>query len=165
MADRLALAFALILMPTAAAAQLSDVGVSRRPEPPSVRWMSGACAARRWPGRPSAKGAGGSKSTICGATAKMRGTGIIPSTMSTGGVPASSAPVSRIESQHHASVLVSWRALGRPRDDSSVSVLFGGAYLHAKQADCFASDGPVVRIPTPADWPPGIPSPSFSGRS
>ena len=58
-----------------------------------------------------------------------------------------------IESQHHANVLVSWRALGRP-GDSSVSVLFGGGYFHGRQADCFASDGPVVRIPTPADWPP-----------
>ena len=29
-----------------------------------------------------------------------------------------------------------------------------GAYMHGKQADCFASEGPVVRIPTPADWPP-----------
>ena len=130
MADRLALAFALILLPTAAAAQLSAVGVSVALNHSSVRWMSGACAARRWPGRPSAKGAGGSRSTICGATAKMRGTGIIPSTMSTGGVPASSAPISRIDTQHHASVLVSWRALGRGRDDSSLSILFGGS-LHA----------------------------------
>ena len=60
-----------------------------------------------------------------------------------------------IDTQHHASVLVSWRALGRGRDDSSLSILFGGSYMRGKQADCFASEGPVVRIPTPADWPSG----------
>ena len=43
-----------------------------------------------------------------------------------------------------------WGALA----PSSVSVLFGGGYFHGRQAACFASDGPVVRIPTPADWPP-----------
>ena len=59
-----------------------------------------------------------------------------------------------IESQHYASVLVSWGVLGRWRDDSSLSILFGGVYMHGKQASCLASDGPVVRIPTPADWPP-----------
>ena len=47
---------------------------------------------------------------------------------------------------------MSWRALGRP-GDSSLSVLFGGVFVHARKAYCFASEGPVVRIPTPANRP------------
>lgn len=58
----------------------------------------------------------------------------------------------RITTQHHAGVLVAWRALERPR--YSLSILFGGAYVHSRDADCFASEGRVVRIPTPDDWPP-----------
>ena len=49
-------------------------------------------------------------------------------------------------------MLVSWGAFRRPR--YSLSILFGGAYLHSKQADCVSSAGPVVRITPPADWPP-----------
>ena len=52
-----------------------------------------------------------------------------------------------IESQHHASGLVLWRALGRSPGDGSLSILFGGAYVHSKQAGCsetLAPEGPVL---------------------
>ena len=54
--------------------------------------------------------------------------------------------------RHEASVLVSWRALEHPR--YRLNILFGGVYAYSRVAFCWASEGPVVRIPTPADWPP-----------
>ena len=56
-----------------------------------------------------------------------------------------------IEPRHETSVLMSWRALERPR--YSVSILFGATYMRGWRASCRASEGPVVRIPTPRDWP------------
>ena len=54
--------------------------------------------------------------------------------------------------RHEASVLVSWRALEHQR--YRLNILFGGVYARSTVAFCWASEGPVVRIPTPADWPP-----------
>ena len=150
MADRLALAFALILMPTAAAAQLSDVGVgvalnhSQYLDVPSLCCPPLAWATfgeRRWR----------LQVDYLRSYREDEGHGNYPLDDVDASVQRANI---RTESQHYASVLVSWRALGRSRDDSSLSILFGGAYIHGKQADCGASDGPVVRIPTPADWPP-----------
>ena len=56
-----------------------------------------------------------------------------------------------IEPRHEANVLASWRALERP--GHSVSVLFGVMYSGGWRAYCVAAEGPVVRIPTPRDWP------------
>ena len=56
-----------------------------------------------------------------------------------------------IQPRHETSVLASWRALERP--GHSVSVLFGAIYASGRRAFCVASEGPVVRIPTPGDWP------------
>lgn len=57
-----------------------------------------------------------------------------------------------IEPRHETSALVVWRALEQPR--YSVSILFGTIYTRGWRAFCRASDGPVVRIPAPRDWPP-----------
>ncbi len=150
MADRLALAFALILLPTAAAAQLSDVGVgvalnhSQYLDVPSLCCPPLAWATfgeRRWR----------LQVDYLRSYREDEWHGNYPLDDVDASVQRANI---RTESQHYASVLVSWRALGRSRDDSSLSILFGGAYIHGKQADCFASEGPVVRIPTPADWPP-----------
>ena len=56
-----------------------------------------------------------------------------------------------IQPRHETSVLASWRALEGP--DHSVSILFGAIYSNSRRAFCVASEGPVVRIPTPGDWP------------
>ena len=48
----------------------------------------------------------------------------------------------RVDLQHHASVLASWRALESPR--YRLSLLFGGLYRHARQADRRATAGPVA---------------------
>ena len=56
-----------------------------------------------------------------------------------------------IEPRHETSVLASWRALERP--GYGVSILFGAIYSGGWRAFCRASEGPVVRIPTPRDWP------------
>ena len=150
MADRLALPFALIFMPTAAAQQLSDVGVgvalnhSQYLDVPSLCCPPLAWATfgeRRWR----------LQVDYLRSYREDEGHGNYPLDDVDASVQRANI---RTESQHYASVLVSWRALGRSRDDSSLTILFGGAYIHGKQADCFASEGPVVRIPTPADWPP-----------
>ena len=58
----------------------------------------------------------------------------------------------RFVSRHEAAMLLSWRALARPR--YSLNILFGGVYLQYKtSAWCDAAEGPVVRIPTPANYP------------
>ena len=152
MAARPALAFALILMPTVAAAQLSDVGagvaLSHRPfiDSPSL-----CCPPLAW----ATFGEGRWRLQVdflrSSREAEWHGN------YSLDDVDGRRASVQRaslsIDTQHHASVLVSWRALGRP-GDSSLSVLFGGVFVHARKAYCFASKGPVVRIPTPANGPP-----------
>ena len=56
----------------------------------------------------------------------------------------------RIEPRHEASVRVSGREHLRYR----LNILFGGVYAHSRVAFCRASERPVVRISTPADWPP-----------
>ena len=56
------------------------------------------------------------------------------------------------ETGHETNVLVSWRALVRRR--YRLHVLFGGYYRHMVKSFCRAFDGPIVRIPTPLDWPP-----------
>ena len=43
---------------------------------------------------------------------------------------------------------MSWRALERQR--YRLNILFGGVYARSTVAFCWASEGPVVRIPTPA---------------
>ena len=150
MANRLALAFALILMPTAAAAQLSDVGVvvalnhKQYLDVPSL-----CCPPLAW--ATFGEGRWRLQVDYLRSYREDEGHGNYPLDDVDASVQRANI---RTESQHYASVLVSWRALGRSRDDSSLTILFGGAYIHGKQADCFASEGPVVRIPTPADWPP-----------
>ena len=150
MADRLALAFALILNAHGRRGAALRRRRRRRPEPLSV------------PGCPEpvlpAAGLGDLRRKALAAPGHYlrsyredEGHGNYPLDDVDASVQRANI---RTESQHYASVLVSWRALGRSRDDSSLSILFGGAYMHGKQADCFASEGPVVRIPTPADWPP-----------
>ena len=152
MANRLALAFALILMPTAAAAQLSDVGVvvalnhKQYLDVPSL-----CCPPLAW--ATFGEGRWRLQVDYLRSYREDEGHGNYPLDDVDGRRSSVQRAGLRIESQHHTNVLVSWRALGRP-GDSSVSVLFGGGYFHGRQADCFASDGPVVRIPTPADWPP-----------
>ena len=54
--------------------------------------------------------------------------------------------------RHETNVLVSWRALHRPR--YRLHILFGGFFTQVGQSFCRAFDGPIVRIPTPLDWPP-----------
>ena len=62
----------------------------------------------------------------------------------------------RFVSRHEAAMLLSWRALARP--SYSLNILFGGVYLQYKtSASCDATEGPVVRIPTPANYPPDYP--------
>ena len=58
----------------------------------------------------------------------------------------------RIEPRDEASLLISWRALERP--GYSLSILFGATYGRSRISDCVATAGPLVRIPTPADYPP-----------
>ena len=154
MADRLALAFALILLPTAAAAQLSAVGVSvalNHHQYADVQSL--CCPPLAW--ATFGEGRWRLQVDYLRSYREDEGYGNYP----LDDVDGWSSGVQRtnltIDTQHHASVLVSWRALGRGRDDSSLSILFGGSYMRGKQADCFASEGPVVRIPTPADWPSG----------
>ena len=57
-----------------------------------------------------------------------------------------------IETGSEINVLMSWRALDRPR--YRLHILFGGFYRHLVKSFCRAFDGPMVRIPTPLDWPP-----------
>ena len=57
-----------------------------------------------------------------------------------------------IETGPEINVLMSWRALDRPR--YRLHILFGGFYRHLVKSFCRAFDGPMVRIPTPLDWPP-----------
>lgn len=60
------------------------------------------------------------------------------------------------KARHEAAMLLSWKALARP--GYSLNILVGGVYLQNKtSAWCFASEGPVVRIPTPANYPPDYP--------
>lgn len=56
-----------------------------------------------------------------------------------------------IEPRHETSLLVSWRALERP--GYSLRILFGAWRWRSRISGCGAAAGPVVRIPTPADWP------------
>lgn len=56
------------------------------------------------------------------------------------------------EPRHEANILLSWKALERP--GYSLSILFGMIYGHSKIMRCTAFAGPVVRIPTPAGYPP-----------
>ena len=158
MADRLALAFALILMPTAAAAQLSDVGVgvalnhSQYLDVPSLCCPPLAWATfgeRRWR----------LQVDYLRSYREDEGHGNYPLDDVDASVQRANI---RTESQHYASVLVSWRALGRSRDDSSLSILFGGAYIHGKQADCFASEGRSCESQRRRT---GRPIPSCSGRN
>lgn len=57
-----------------------------------------------------------------------------------------------LETGHETNVLVSWRAVDRP--SYRLHILFGGYFRHFVKGFCRAFDGPVVRIPTPSDWPP-----------
>ena len=43
---------------------------------------------------------------------------------------------------------------GREHLRYRLNILFGGVYAHSRVAFCRASERPVVRISTPADWPP-----------
>ena len=146
MAYRLAFALALILMPTTAAAQLSAVGVGvalshhQYVDVPSLCCPPLACATfgeGRW--------------RLQVDYLRSYREAAVHGNYPIDDVDGWRASVQRadrdIESQHHASVLVSWRVLEDPRH--SLGILFGGAYVHAKQADCRASEGPVVQIPTP----------------
>lgn len=60
------------------------------------------------------------------------------------------------ESTHESVMLLSWKALARP--GYSLNILVGGTYWQFKtSAWCFATEGPVVRIHTPANYPPDYP--------
>ena len=129
MANRLALAFALILMPMAAAAQLSDVGVvvalnhKQYLDVPSL-----CCPPLAW--ATFGEGRWRLQVDYLRSYREDEGHGNHPLDDVDGRRSSVQRVDLRIESQHHANVLVSWRALGRP-GDSSVSVLFGGATFMA----------------------------------
>ena len=57
-----------------------------------------------------------------------------------------------VEPRDEASLLISWRALERP--GYNLSILFGATYWRSRISYCVAVAGPLVRIPTPADYPP-----------
>ena len=62
----------------------------------------------------------------------------------------------RFASRHEAAMLLSWKALARP--SYSLNILLGGMHLQYKaSAWCVATAGPVVRIHTPANYPPDYP--------
>lgn len=62
----------------------------------------------------------------------------------------------RFVSRHEAAMLLSWTALARP--SYSLNILFGGVYWQSNtSAWCSATEGPAVRIPTPANYPPDYP--------
>ena len=120
MANRLALAFALILMPTAAAAQLSDVGVvvalnhKQYLDVPSL-----CCPPLAW--ATFGEGRWRLQVDYLRSYREDEGHGNYPLDDVDGRRSSVQRAGLRIESQHHTNVLVSWRALGRP-GDSSVSV-------------------------------------------
>ena len=92
MANRLALAFALILMPTAAAAQLSDVVVVALNHKQYLDVPSLCCPPLAW--ATFGEGRWRLQVDYLRSYREDEGHGNTPSTMSTGGDPASSASIS-----------------------------------------------------------------------
>lgn len=150
MTCRLTLAFALTVTPTAAAAQLSDVGIGVALS--HHQWLdvpSLCCPPLAW--ATFGEGRWRLQVDYLRSYGEGDGHGNHPLDPVDGRRTSVQRADLRIDTQHHASVLASWRALEGPR--YGLSVLFGAVFVHVRQADCFASAGPVVRIPTPADWP------------
>ena len=160
MANRLALAFALILMPMAAAAQLSDVGVvvalnhKQYLDVPSL-----CCPPLAW--ATFGEGRWRLQVDYLRSYREDEGHGNHPLDDVDGRRSSVQRVDLRIESQHHANVLVSWRALGRP-GDSSVSVLFGGATFMAGRRTASPPTGRSCESPHRRT---GRPITSCSGRS
>ena len=138
MADRLALVFVFVLMPMAAVAQLSDVGVGVALYHLPIL----CCPPLAW--ATFGEGRWRLEVNYLQSFRETEGHAIYFLDDVDGGSSSVQRANLFIESQHHASGLVLWRALGRSPGDSSLSILFGGAYVHSKQAGCFASEGPVL---------------------
>ena len=150
MTCRLTLAFALTVTPTAAAAQLSDVGIGVALS--HHQWLdvpSLCCPPLAWV--TFGEGRWRLQVDYLRSYGEGDGHGNHPLDPVDGRRASLQRADLRVDTQHHASVLASWRALEGPR--YGLSVLFGAVFVHVRQADCFASAGPVVRIPTPDDWP------------
>ena len=149
MAHRLALGFALIL-PAAAAAQPSEAGAGIALS--HFQWLdvpSLCCPPQVWV--TFGEGRWRLQVDYLRSHRESEGHGGHPIDDVDGRRASVQRADLRIDLQHHASVLASWRLLHTPRH--RLSLLLGVVHVHARQADCHASSGPVVRIPTPDDYP------------